>query len=77
MAARAQVTGDGGFSSYAKPSFQPLQYLFETGLQHYTVLGSALDPLAWPPINELELASDLLHNAGFSAIDVRGEQHGY
>ena len=28
-------------------------------------------------INELELASALLRNAGFAAIDVRGEQQGY
>jgi len=64
-------------SSYAKPAFQPLQYLLETGLQHYAVLGSAPGRMAWPPINELELASDLLRNTGFVVIDVRGEQHGY
>lgn len=69
--------GTVAFSSYAKPAFQPLQHLFETGLQHYSVLVSAPEHLDWPPIDELELASDLLRNANFSAIDVRSEQHGY
>lgn len=69
--------GTVAFSSYAKPAFQPLQHLFETGVRHYAVGLPAPTRLAWPPINELELASDLLRNAGFAAIEVRGEQQGY
>lgn len=69
--------GRVAFSSYAKPAFQPLQHLFETGLPSYAVDLSISSHVVWPPINELELASDLLRNAGFAAIDVRGEQHGY
>ena len=65
------------FSSYGRLTFQPLQQLLETGLQHYDVRWSAPGCWAGSLITELELASDLLGNAGFSAIDVRSEQHGY
>jgi hypothetical protein len=69
--------GTVAFSSYAKPAFQPLQHLFQNSLQHYGVRLSTSSRFAWASINELELASYLLCNAGFAAIDVCGEQQSY
>ena len=46
-------------------------------MRHYAVGLPTPARLAWPAIDELELASDLLRNAGFAAIDVCGEQQGY
>jgi SAM-dependent methyltransferase len=55
--------GTVAFYNYARLAFQPLQHLFETRVRYYAVGLSTSSDQARPPINELELASDLLRNA--------------
>ncbi len=70
--------GTVAFSGYGDQALQPLARLFETCHCRYGLtLTVPAHLFPWQRLGDLETCSDLLRNANYSAIDVRGEQLGY